>query len=325
MSLERIINSIIMITVFGLVFSVWCICVFIWVGQYLIRLKTIQKRLSIVVKETDESRILRLWRDAQQDVKKLDWLPKPNLRQRLEILKQDTGWRAPMRLIILGVIGGAVSAFAVTYVLGGGVLLGLGACGAVITVFWSYAQRSVTGREALFERQFVDALGIAARSLRAGHPLVGAFRLISEEIGEPVGDLFFKISQEQALGSNLKDSIRKVANSAPNPDLKLFATAVAIQLNSGGNLADLMDSLAFVARARMRIRRRFRVLTAQTQFSKRILIGLPILLFFVLNMINPKYMATFYTTTTGRYMLAAMVLSVLLGFWMMNRISVLRF
>ena len=325
MSLERLINLIIVITVFGLVFSVWCICVFIWLGQYLVRLKAIQKRLSIVVKETDESRILRLWRDTQRDIKKLEWMPKPNLRERLETLRQDTGWQTPIQLIILGVIGVAICAFAATYILGGSLLLGLGVIAVVITVFWSYTQRRITRREILFERQFADALGIAARSLRAGHPLVGAFRLISEEIGDPLGDIFFKICQEQTLGSNLKESIRKVAKTTSSPDLKLFATAVAIQLHSGGNLADLMDSLGSIARVRMRIRRRFRVLTAQTQFSKRILIALPVVLFFLLNVLNPQYMQPLYATSMGRYMLAAMILSVSLGFWMMNRISVLRF
>lgn len=325
MNLERIINSIIMITVFGLVFSIWSICVFIWLGQYLVRLKTIQKRLSIVVKETDESRILRLWRDTQRDMKKLAWVAKPNLRERLDTLRQNIGWHTPIQLIVLGVIGVAVSAFVVTYILGGSILLGLGICAAVITVFWSYTQRCITKREILFERQFVDALGIAARSLRSGHPLVGAFRLISEEIGEPLGNIFSKICQEQTLGSNLKESIRKVAKTTSSSDLKLFATAVAIQLHSGGNLADLMDSLASIARARMRIRRRFRVLTAQTQFSKRVLIALPVVLFFLLNVFNPQYMKPLYVTSMGRYMLAAMVLSVSLGFWVMNRISVLRF
>jgi tight adherence protein B len=325
MNLERLINTIVMITVFGLVFSVWCICVFIWLGQYLVRLKAIQKRLSISVKETDESRILRLWRDTQKDVKKPGWVSKPNLRERLESLRRDAGWHTPIQLIILGVIGVAVFAFIATYMLGGSTLLGVGICAVIITVFWSYTQRRITKREILFERQFVDALGIAARSLRAGHPLVGAFRLISEEIEEPLGDIFFKICQEQTLGSNLKESIRKVAQTTSSSDLKLFATAVGIQLQSGGNLADLMDSLSSIARARMKIRRRFRVLTAQTQFSKRVLIVLPIALFFLLNVLNPEYMKLLYVTTTGRYMLAAMILSVSLGFWMMNRISVLRF
>ena len=127
------------------------------------------------------------------------------------------------------------------------------------------------------------------------------------------------------MGLDLRDSIRKVAKTTRNSELKLFATAVSIQFQSGGNLADLMDSLASVIRDRMRLNRRVRVITAQTQFSKCILIGLPIVLFFSLNLISPTYMEPFYTTTAGRYMLVIAVSSVLLGTWVMNRISVLRY
>jgi tight adherence protein B len=171
----------------------------------------------------------------------------------------------------------------------------------------------------------VDALGISARALRAGLPLMGSFQLISEEIDDPIGSIFFQICHEQLLGLDMKDSIRKVAKTVPSAELKLFATSVAIQLQSGGNLAELMDSLASVIRARMRLNRRVRVLTAQTQMSKRILIALPILLFLLLNLLSPEYMEMFYTTTPGKYMLIAMASTVLFGAWVMNRLAVLRF
>jgi tight adherence protein B len=177
----------------------------------------------------------------------------------------------------------------------------------------------------LFERQLVDALGIAARALRAGHPLVGAFQLVAEEIGEPLGGIFSRICQEQSLGLDLKDSIHKVTKTTRNSELKLFATAVSIQFESGGNLADLMDSLADVIRARMRLNRRVRVITAQTQFSKVILISLPFVLFVMLNIISPQYMQLFYTTTAGKYLLGIAVASVLLGSWVMHRLSILRY
>jgi tight adherence protein B len=75
----------------------------------------------------------------------------------------------------------------------------------------------------------------------------------------------------------------------------------------------------------MRLNRRVRVLTSQTQLSKRILIAIPILLFMLLNVLSPEYMQVFYTTTTGKYMLAIMVSMVLFGVWLMNRIAILRF
>lgn len=314
-----------MVAVFGLVFSVWCICVSIWLGQYLMRLRSVQKKIGIVKHETDESETLRLWRENQQDTRHAASPGDLTLRERLEGLRRTAGWRAPAQMVILSLIGTAILGFLVTYILGGGIMLGIGSSAAIVVIFWSYTRKRISKNTALFERQLVDALGIAARALRAGHPLLGAFQLISEEINEPLGEVFSRICQEQMLGLDLKDSIHKVAKTTYNPELKLFATAVVIQLQSGGNLADLMDSLASVIRARMRLKRRVRTMTAQTQFSKRILIAMPIIVFFLLNVVSPQYMETFYTTAAGRYMLAAMVFIVLLGTWLMNRLAVLRF
>ncbi|MGB2865059.1 MAG: type II secretion system F family protein [Sedimentisphaerales bacterium] len=325
MSQQQLINIIAMVAIFGLVFSVWCICVFLWFGQYLSRLQSVQKRLGIVKKDTDESKTLRLWRERQREITGDSVLEKLTLQERMERLRDAAGWHAPAQMVILGVVGTAMLSFVVTYLLGGGPMLGLGISVAIVVVFWSYTKSCISKREALFERQLLDGLGIAARALRAGHPLLGAFQLISEEIDEPIGDIFFRICHEQLLGLDLAESILKVARTTYNPELKLFATAVSIQLRSGGNLADLMDSLANVIRARMRLNRRVRVLTSATNLSKRILIALPILLFFWLSISSPKYMELFYTTTAGKFMIMVMVVMILLGAWVMNRIAVLRF
>ena len=325
MSRENIINIIFMISVSGLVFSIWSICVILWLGQYLTRLKTVQKRLGIAKKENDASRTLRLWREIYKDTESLKPLQKETLKERLERLRNDAGWHASIQTVILGVIGIAILAFVIVYILGGGIPLGLSASAIYVALFSGYTKRRISKRADLFERQLIDALGIAARALRAGHPLIGAFRLVSEEIADPLKTVFFQICQEQSMGLDLKDSIRKVADTTHNTELKLFATAVAIQLESGGNLAVMIDSLAAVIRARMRLNRRVRVITAQTQLSKRILIGLPILLFVILNIISPDYMQPLYATSTGRLMLLMTITSVLLGSWTMSRISVLRF
>ncbi|MGD8501430.1 MAG: type II secretion system F family protein [Phycisphaerales bacterium] len=323
MGSENVMNIIVMATVFGLVFSVWCICIFLWLGQYLIRLQLVQKRLGIVKKETEESKTLRLWRETKQEAEGVA-LGKLTLGERLERLKQAAGWRTPAQMVILGVVGAAILGFIVTYILGGGAMLGFGISVAIMVVFSSYTRSCIAKRSALFETQLVDALGICARALRAGLPLLGSFQLVSEEIGEPLGGVFSRICHEQLLGLDMKDSIRKVAKTVYHPELKLFATSIAIQLKSGGNLADLMDSLASVIRARMRLSRRVRVLTAQTQLSKRVLIALPIFMFFLLTIIAPTYMVTFYKTTVGHYMLGVMVSMVFFGAWVMNRLSVLR-
>jgi tight adherence protein B len=325
MNQQQLINIITMMAVFGLVFSIWCICIVLWFGKYVSRLRSVQKRLGIVRKETDESHTLRLWRETQQETSTAISERKPTLRERIEMLRRAAGWQLPIYTIILGVVAAALFGFVGVYFCTGRITWAFGTPIAVVVVFWHYTQHSISKNAALLETQLVDALGIAARALRAGHPLLGAFQMISEEIEEPLKDIFLKICQEQMLGLDLKDSILKVARGSYNHELKFFATAVAIQLQSGGNLADLMDSLASVIRARIKLNKRVRVMTAQTQFNKRVLISLPIIMFFLMDILNPKYMEPLYTTAQGRIMLIITTSSILFGTWVMNRMCIIRF
>ena len=325
MNQQQLINVITMIAIFGLVFSIWCICIVLWFSKYIISLRSVQNRLGIVKKETGESHTLRLWRETQQSTATTSSGEKLTLQQRLEMLKRAAGWNMPVYTVILGVITAALFGMAGVYFSTGRVTWAFGTSIAVVVGFWSYTQHRISKNASLLELQLVDALGIAARALRAGHPLLGAFQMISEEIDEPLREIFLKICQEQMLGLDLKDSIVKVARGSYNSELKFFATAVAIQLQSGGNLADLMDSLSTVIRARIKLNKRVRVMTAQTQFNKRVLISLPIIMFFLLDFLNPQYMKPLYETAPGRIMLIVTTSSVLFGAWIMNRMCIIRF
>ena len=315
------------IALFGLVVSVWCIGVFLWLGRYLFKLEGVRRRLGLTSKASPDSETLRLWRDMQieqapqQPVEK----EKFTLAQRINHWVSDAGWKVPFRTVVLGVLAAAIFAFIIIYNLIGGVWLG--ACGAIATIyiFLQYAQNRIMKRANLFERQLVDALGIAGRALRAGHPLVGAFQLIAEEISEPMGGIFRQIVQEQAFGSDLKGSLLKVAEETRNTEFKLFSTAVTVQVQSGGNLADLMDSLSSVIRSRIWLNKRIRVLTAQTQFSKMVLISMPIFLFFLLNGMNPEYMEPLYTTAKGNMLMVLMFVNIMLGSWMMNKLAKIKY
>ena len=325
MNKQEILNTILMSAVFVLVFSAWSICVVLWVIQYAQRQRQLHKRLGVGGLEAQRSQALQLWRAERQSRRRENRPRRETLSERFQRLQVDAGWRGSAHWVVLAVMAVAGLAFAAVFALGYGAWLALGVGGTVLVVFWVVTKRRIAARVALFERQFVDSLGIAARALRAGHPLVGAFQLVSQEVGAPLGAVFGEICQEQALGLDLESSIRRVADTSHNADLKLFATAVRIQLSSGGNLAELMDTLATVMRSRIRLHRRVRVLTAQTNMSKRILMGLPILMFVLLNIIAADYMELFYTTWSGRYLLTATIISVLVGAWLMEKLSVIRY
>jgi len=325
MNAQELLNTILMTSVFVLVLSTWSICVMLWFIQYVRRQRQVRKRLGMGDADTQRSQALQLWREEYGGRSEAERAERKTLLSRLEKLRVDAGWKSPAPVVFLVVLTVASLAIAGAIMMRLGIWIGLAGAAVVITIFWMMTERRITSRVAQFERQFVDSLGIAARALRAGHPLVGAFQLIAQEVDDPLGSVFGEICQEQALGLDLQDSIQRAASTSDNVDLKLFATAVGIQITSGGNLAELMDTLASVMRSRMRLHRRVRVLTAQTQMSKRILIALPFMLFAILNIVAPAYMQMFYKEWTGRYMLAATIASVLFGFWVMSRLSVLRY
>lgn len=320
------INLIVVASAFICVASAWGALVWLWSLRRSARSQKVEERLGLHGPHDGNMRVLRLWYDGRERATAV-----PGQRQKRPLMARvsqqlhDAGWDVSARAAVLGAIGSAAASFLAAYVLTGRALAGFGAAATLFLVLTAYVKHRVNRRLALFETQFVDALELAARSLRAGHPLAGAFRLIAEEVDPPVGTMFQCICQQQDLGVGLEDAVRQEATYCPSSDMKLFATSVAVQLRSGGNLADMMDRLAAVIRDRIRLNRRFRVLTAQTQLSKRILIILPVFLFVLLNVLNPEYMQPLYATRPGQVLMVAAGASLLFGAWVMNRMVVLRY
>ena len=149
--------------------------------------------------------------------------------------------------------------------------------------------------------------------------------MISEEISEPIGPIFQKIYRHQAFGTDLKESLSIAAQENRNREFKLFATAVTVQMQSGGNLADLMDTLSSVIRERIWLNKRIRVLTAQVQFSKVVLIAMPILVFLMLNITNKSYMKPMFEDPTGNMLMIVMFVNIILGSWLMGRLAKIDF
>lgn len=310
-------------SVFGLVLILVAVFVMLWS----MRRKTIQDRVEQRLEiEADDGkmRILRLWHDGEEIITKVARSDRSQWSRNLERMRHEAGFTAPIWSLLAGVMGLCGLLFLFVYVLLANFVVAMLVVVAVLLVLRIYLQKRIRRCRGRMEQQLVDALELSARSLRAGHPLTGAFRLVSEEVDPPVGTMFREICHQQNLGVTLNDALRTVAQRSTSEDLKLFATSVAIQMKSGGNLADMMDRLAFVIRERFRLGRRIRVLTAQTQFSKNVLLALPFALFTVLNVLGPQYMETLYVTWPGNLLLGAAAFSLLMGAWMMNRMVELR-
>jgi len=305
---------------FAVVLAGWLGVLIWWQVRRKGKTDRLQRRLGLVDEDKRGARVLRLWQDGQEaTIYVSNIAARPNLIGRLEALRKEAGLSVP-----LGVLGGVVACaaavvFIAMMILTHQVLAGLAGAAATLMGAWTWLKRAVSKRAALFDRQLVDAMDLAQRSLKAGHPLVAAFQLVGTEIDDPVGSLFTGICEQQELGADLEQALRAAAARCASEDMRLFATCVAMQARSGGNLASMIERLAEVIRDRIKLGRRVRVLTSQTQFSKRVLIALPIVLFVLLNTLNPTYMGPLYRTSTGQMLLCGAGMSVLMGTWVMGR------
>ncbi|MBA3273616.1 MAG: type II secretion system F family protein [Chthoniobacterales bacterium] len=312
-------------SIFGLIITVWCGIVTVWYLKRARREEELHARLDVHDHGAGKERVLRLWHDGGTAETYVPGDAKLTLGEKLELVRQDAGWTMPMprALVFLGLtilIAPIASAYIFKNPLPGivlGVLIGIG--------FRANLARCLNKRTQLYEKQLIDALDLGGRSLRAGHPLSGAFRLIAEEIDAPIGTVFAEIVEQESLGVGVQDALKQAADRSRSADMRIFAAAVIIQLRSGGNLADMMERVAWVIRERGRLQRRARVLTAEAQLSKWVLLGMPAALFVIMNIMNSRYMQPFFTDWRGHVMIAAAFASMVLGGIVMNRMAKLTY
>jgi len=321
--LENIISLTVVISVFGLVLAGWLVLIFVWAFRKSVRTEKVERRLDMSgSQDKKEERVLRLWYEGKEATTTVARDKHHfTFHQYMEEIHQNAGFTTPWQTILMSLLGIMLLLFVVVLVLSGSFLGAIASFLSVPIILWIYIKQRINKQQTLFERQLLNAIGLASRSLRAGHPLTGAFRFISEEISPPVGEVFGSICEQQALGVSLEIAIRKATENCGSEDMKMFATSVVMQLRSGGNLADMMERLAMVIRDRIRLHRRVRILTAQTQFSKRVLLALPIIVFAAINSLAPDYVLPLYTTPIGKVLGIVALAGLGSGWWLMNRLA----
>jgi tight adherence protein B len=175
-------------------------------------------------------------------------------------------------------------------------------------------RRKRTKRLNKFEEHFPEALDLLSRGIRAGHAFSAGMKMVADELGEPVGPEFRKAFDEQNFGLPLKESLTNLSVRVPLLDVKFFSTAVLIQRETGGNLAEILDNLAAVVRERFKIRRQVRVHTAHGRFTGYVLMALPPFLACVLMLINPGQMRLLFEERLGQMMIFGSVFLQAVGF-----------
>lgn len=171
-----------------------------------------------------------------------------------------------------------------------------------------------------FMSHFPDALEMFARSLRAGHSFTGAIQLVAQEMPDPIGPEFRKVFDEQNLGIPLRQALIGMTERVDSLDVKFFATAILIQRETGGNLAEIIDKISYVIRERFRVQGQLKIFTAQARMSGVVLAFLPIGVAVLIGMLNPEYLKPLWIERTGRIMIAAAVVMQLLGMLAIRRI-----
>src|SRR5262249_41993630 len=164
----------------------------------------------------------------------------------------------------------------------------------------------------LFEAHFPEAIDLLGRALRAGHAFTTGMEMVGKELPEPVAGEFRTVFEEQNFGLPLRDAMLNLAERVPIMDVRFFVTALLVQKETGGNLAEVLDNLAKVVRERFRIQGEVRIRTAQGRLTAVILISLPPLMVLLLRVLNPTYINLLFTDPWGPYFLGiAAVLQVI--------------
>jgi tight adherence protein B len=153
--------------------------------------------------------------------------------------------------------------------------------------FW--VNKKAKTRMDLLEEQLPDAVELMVRSLRVGHPFSSAIGIVAKEIADPLGSEFGVIADEAAYGRDVAESLKAFADRMDSQDLRFLAVAVSIQQTSGGNLAEILEGLAKVIRARFKLFRRVKAITAEAKWSGMFLSAFPIGALVMINVIQPDY------------------------------------
>jgi len=238
-------------------------------------------------------------------------------------LIEQSGVRTTPSAMMLVTLGAAVAAgVACSLFVAHPLAWGMAALvGSVLPTGWLRHRRATRLRR--FEEQFPEALDLLSRAIRAGHAFQTAMGMVAEELPAPVGFEFKKAFEQQNFGLPLRDVLNQLSERVPILDVRFFVTAVTIQRETGGNLAEILDNLAHVVRERFKILRQVRVHTAHGRFTGWVLMALPASLAVALSFINPDHMKLLFDERMGQMMIVGAIVMQAIGYiWIRQVIKI---
>jgi tight adherence protein B len=224
-------------------------------------------------------------------------------------------------LIVIAIVGGA----AIGYFIGGNsivVAIVGGIIGAFIPRF--YVRRLQGKRLVKFNEQLPDMINLMVNGLRAGYSTMQAMEAVSKELPAPICDEFRRVVQEMQLGVTMERTLDNLLVRIPSEDLDLVITAINVQREVGGNLAEILDTISFTIRERVRIKGEIRVLTTQVMYSGKFLAMMPLFVIGILYLLNREYMMTFFTPESvpcGYIALGVSAILIISGYAAMTKLA----
>jgi tight adherence protein B len=184
-----------------------------------------------------------------------------------------------------------------------------------------YVGRRIGGRLGAFNKQLPDTITLLSNSLRAGSSFLQSIELVSRETPPPMGEEMGRVVREVNLGLSMEEGLKNMVRRIKSEDLDLMVTAISIQQQVGGNLAEILDTIAFTIRERVRIKGEVSTLTAQGRMSGYLVAFLPIAIAAMINMIQPAFMAPLFNQTIGQIMLGVGITMMTIGFFAIRKIT----
>jgi tight adherence protein B len=184
-----------------------------------------------------------------------------------------------------------------------------------------WVSRRISSRLNAFNKQLPDTIMLLSNSLRAGSSFLQSIELVSRESPAPMGSEMGRVVREVNLGLSMEEALSNLVRRIKSDDLDLMVTAIGVQQQVGGNLAEILDTIAFTIRERVRIKGEIRTLTAQGRYSGYLVAFLPIAIAVTLNFINPEFMQPLFTELIGQILLVVGGIMMAIGFFAIRKIT----
>ena len=185
---------------------------------------------------------------------------------------------------------------------------------------YAYASIRRNRRFEKFEELFPEAIDTLARAVRAGHAFTTALEMITGEISEPIAGEFRQLYEQQKFGMPVRDALMNLTERVPLVDVKFFVTAVMLQRETGGNLAEILDNLSYVIRERFKIQRQVRVYTAQGRLTMALLMGMPPIIVAVMLVLNPGFIRPLFADPIGHALVVGGITLQTVGYFVIRKI-----